>query len=763
VGVPVAAGVVAVAVAPSNATVVTGANRTFTATVTGTTNTAVTWAVNGITGGSATLGRISTGGRYVAPATVPSPATVTVRATSVANPSVSRSVTVTLSAPLPAVTVTVTPAMVTTALGTSQSFAATVAGSTNTTVTWSVNGVNGGSAANGTISTAGRYTAPATMPASATVTVRATSAANPAGYAQAVMTLVPPPPPVSVAVSPSSATVALGAVRTFTATVTGTNNTAVTWSVNGVSGGSATLGRITTAGVYTAPPAMPASSTVTLRATSVANATKSAQASVRLTLPPTTPARLAAARFLDQSSFGPTPASLARVGQIGIAAHLEEQLALPATPFLPPQGNSAGELQRWLLHHYTAAPDQLRQRMIYSLSQIVVTSANKLVYADELLPWLNALRTHAFGNYRDLLRDVTRTSSMGKYLDLANSMKPGPAGGANENFPRELLQLFTIGVWELNPDGSIWLDAGNAPVPAFTQTDVEQLALALTGWTYATAPGQTPRSANNEYHGAPLETRPQNHATVSKALLGRVIPASQSVEQDLESVLEILMTHPNMPPFLATRLIRSLVMSNPSPGYIQRVATVFSATGGDLRATLVAVLTDTEARNDVPSATSGRLKEPILHVSGFLRALGGQYLPGQQLTYLYDGMMQIPIGPPSVFGWYSPLYRVPKSPLFGPEFQIYSPTEATLRGNLFHHLLSNAGGDVTLDLSPFQPFGNDMAGLVEAANQHLLHGRMPAGMKQALITAATPGYDARTRIETVLYLTALSGQFAIQH
>lgn len=763
VGVSVVDSVVTVTVAPASVTVPVGAAQAFAASLSGTTNTAVTWSVNGVVGGAAATGVISPAGLYTAPATVPTSPTVTIRATSVASSTAFGQATVTVAAPLPAVVVAVTPAAASITVGATQLFASSVTGSTNTAVLWSVNGVNGGSTAAGTISSAGLYTAPATLPTNPTVAVRATSLANPAGFAQAVVTLLPPPPPVSVGVVPAAATVPLGSSRSFDVAVTGTTNTAVTWSVNGIAGGSAALGTITPAGLFTAPAVMPASSLLTIRATSVANTSKSATAAVSLTLPTTTTAELAAARFLEQSSFGPTTAEIARVRQMGIPAYLDEQFSLPATPIPVPPGNSVGELQHWLLSTYTTAPDQLRQRVIYSLGQIVVTSANKLIYADAMLPWMNALRNHAFGNYRDLLREVALSPSMGKYLDLANSMKPGLGGGANENFPRELMQLFTIGLWELNPDGSLWLDPVGAPVPTYTQADVMQLALALTGWTYATAPGQTPRAANNDYFGAPMETRPANHDTGTKIVLGRVIPANQTVQQDLESVLEILMTHPNLPPFLATRLIRGLVMSNPSPGYVQRVATVFSATGGDLRATVTAILTDPEARNDTPTATSGRLKEPILHISQFLRALDGRYSSTEQLTYLYDYMAQMPLSPPSVFSWFSPLYHVPKSPLFGPEFQIYSPTEATLRGNLLQYLLGNSGGDFTIDLTPYQPFGNDMPGLVEAVNQRLLYGRMPAGMKPVLINAATPGYDARTRIETVLYLTALSGQYAVQH
>ena len=503
-----------------------------------------------------------------------------------------------------------------------------------------------------------------------------------------------------------------------------------------------------------------------MRATSIADPSSIASATVTLTPPPNYTALLAAARILEQTSFGPTDASIAQVQQLGLDGYLAAQFALPATPIPVPADNSVGTLQQWQLATYSSAPDQLRQRLVHALSQVIVVSANKNVYADAMRPWLNALSQQAFGNYRDLLRDVTKSSSMGKYLDLANSAKPSGGSGANENYPRELMQLYTIGLWKLNPDGTLKPDASNAPISAYTQADVAQLALALTGWTYA----QPSSGPVYEWHGAPMVPKPANHATGPKTFLGQTIPAGQTVDADLESVLDILMTHPNTAPFIATRLIRSLVLSNPTPGYIQRVADVFNVTGGDLQATVTAIITDVEARNDVPSVNSGRLKDPILHTCGFLRALNGHFNNPQQLTYLFAYMAQSPLNAPSVFSWFSPLYRVPKDTLAGPkgtlagpEFQIYTPMEATLRGNFFHYLLSQPGADFTLDLSPFQPFGNDMPALVELVNQKLLHGRMSAAMKQALITAAAPGYDAKTRIETVLYLTALSGQYAVQH
>ena len=668
------------------------------------------------------------------------------------------------------VTVTVAPTSATVQVGNSQLFTVSVSGSTNTGVTWSVNGTVGGSAAAGTITTGGVYTAPASMPASSTVTVRATSVANAASYAQATVTLQPVLPAITITMAPTTATLQLNATKAFAATVTGSTNTAVTWSVNGVGGGSSTYGTINGAGLYTAPASLPAATNVIVRATSVANPTAYAQATVTLTaiqVPPVPMVSLTHARFLEQASFGPSPATLTKVQQMGFNAYLDEQFTLPETVIPAPAGNSMGSLRQWALYNYTSAPDQLRQRVAYALGQIIVTSGSKLVYADEILPWMRALSTHAFGNYRQLLREVSTSPSMGKYLDLANSMKPGLAGGANENYARELMQLFTIGLWQLNQDGTFALDGNGHQVPTYDQQTVREVARTLTGWTYATAPGATPYSANNEYFGAPMETRPANHDTGSKSFLGCVVPANQTVDQDLDAVIDCLMLHSNTAPFVATRLIRSLVTSNPSPGYVQRIANVFVDNGngirGDLKAVVRAILLDSEARQDNATVNQGRLKEPILQVAGMLRALNGQFSPTQQLTYVFDSMAQSVLSPPSVFSWFSPLYRVPKSPLFGPEFQIYTPTEATLRGNFMYYLLTSTGGDFSLDLTPFQAYGYDMQSLVEAANQTFLYGRMPTAMKQILITAATPGYDAKARIETVLYLTLLSGQYAVQY
>jgi hypothetical protein len=283
---------VGVTISPTSASVqASGGTQTFTATVTNASNTGVTWRVNGVTGGNGTVGTISTSGVYTAPASVPSPATVTVTAVSVQDPSRSASAQVTITAPAPpppTVTVSPTTANVQAGGGT-QTFSATVTNAQNTAVTWQVNGVNGGNATVGTISTSGLYSAPATVPSPATVTVAAVSVQDPTKTSSAQVTITappPPPPPVGVTVTPTTANVqAAGGTQAFTATVTNAQNTAVTWQVNGVTGGNATVGTISTSGVYSAPTTVPTPATVTVTATSVQDPTKTASAQVTITAP----------------------------------------------------------------------------------------------------------------------------------------------------------------------------------------------------------------------------------------------------------------------------------------------------------------------------------------------------------------------------------------------------------------------------------------------------------------------------------------------
>jgi hypothetical protein len=258
-----------------------------------------------------------------------------------------------------------------------------------------------------------------------------------------------------------------------------------------------------------------------------------------------------------------------------------------------------------------------------------------------------------------------------------------------------------------------------------------------------------------------------NHDTRAKAFLGCTLPAGQNTTQDKDATLDCIFKHANVGPFISLRLIRSLVSSNPSGAYVQRVAQVFNDNGagvrGDLKAVVRAILTDAEARNDTANASSGRLKDPTYQIASMARALNGRITEANNLSWPLSQMAQMPLTAPSVFGFYSPLYRIPKSPLSGPEFQIYTPTESVLRGNAMWDIVAGSGGEVAIDRAPFTSVANDTAKLIDAVDQALLYGRMPAAMRQSLANIITAQPDAATRVQVALYMTALSGYFAVQH
>ena len=499
-----------VTITPSSASVSTGATLAFAA------NVPVNWQVNGVTGGSIATGLISASGIYTAPATAQ---TVAIRGVSTADSTKFGTAAVTVTQP----PVTITPPSTSILTGSSVTFAASVP------VNWQVNGVTGGSAATGLITAAGLYTAPATAQ---TVVIRGVSTADPTKFGTATVTISLP----VVTITPPSASIGVNSSLSFSA------NMSVKWQVNGIEGGNVTVGMISPVGVYSAPGVVPSPATITIRAVSTANANSFASASVTITGPPPAVSLISAGRFLEQAAFGPRASDLAKVQQIGISGWLDEQFAMPEN-MIPDQA-STGAVRAWQMHQFVHAPDQLRQRVAYSLGQVVVTSLSKLVYANEILPWLRVLNRNAFGNYRTLLREATLSPSMGKYLDLANSTKPTATSSANENYPREVMQLFTIGLWELNNDGSQKLDVNGQPIPSYDQNTVRQVALALTGWTYPTAPGGQPGNLNWENFAADLEPRPAYHDTTAKSFLGCTLPANQTIQQDLDGTIDCLFQRP---------------------------------------------------------------------------------------------------------------------------------------------------------------------------------------------------------------------------
>ncbi|MFM8332963.1 MAG: DUF1800 family protein, partial [Candidatus Methylumidiphilus sp.] len=412
------------------------------------------------------------------------------------------------------------------------------------------------------------------------------------------------------------------------------------------------------------------------------------------------------------------------------------------------------------------APDQLRQHMMFALGQIIVVSSNKNINPEELDPWVRLLARNAFGNSRQLLKEATFSPTMGKYLDLANSMKATATTSPNENYAREVMQLFSIGLKQLNQDGSVKLDAFGQPIPTYDQATLREVARALTGLTYPTAPGKTAQGNNWEYFTGLMEYRQANHDVGAKTLLnGVTLPAGQTVKQDIDAVIDNLFTHPNTAPFIATRLIRHFTLSNPSPAYIQRVADVFVDNGqgvrGDLWAVLKAVLTDPEA-SAAPSAQSGHLKDPVMHVLNLGRALGAQITDPNIFMYTLRNLGEVVLSSNTVFNFYSPLAPLPgHADLFGPEFQIYSPGLAIQRANFIYQILSGQMGSAfAVNLAPFTALANNPDALVEKVNQTLLFGRMSDALRnELLLEAAADPYD---RVMGVLYLTAISSEFSVQ-
>lgn len=482
-------------------------------------------------------------------------------------------------------------------------------------------------------------------------------------------------------------------------------------------------------------------------------------------IPTPDPLQISAARFLDQASFGPTASDLALVKNLGPTAWISQQLGLPASAFPPnPDGSNAAmtALRNTWYKNMVSGPDQLRQRMVFALSQIFVVSSNKNPYANEVQPWLQTLSNNAFGNFDILLREMSLNPAMGKYLDLGNSVIPAP----NENYAREVMQLFTVGPNLLNQDGSLQLDAHGEPIPTYNQMQISGTARALSGWTY---PGKSTVGLNWEQFTGPLQPRDSFHDKGSKTIIGGVtLPAGQSTTADFNAVMNTLFNHPNLPPFIATRLIRHFTSSNPSPAYISRVADVFAGSNGanprgDLAATLKAVLLDPEARQDQPGLTQGHLKDPMLHSIGLVRALNGKVVDSTNIFWDYFLLGQQITNSPSVFSFYSPMTRLPGSPqYFGPEFQIYSPSQAVARANFIYRLLS---GDyrtiIRIDLAPYNAVAGDPNALLNLVNANLLQGRMSAKARSEIFSSVAATSDKAQRVMTALYLAAITAEFAV--
>jgi uncharacterized protein (DUF1800 family) len=597
-------------------------------------------------------------------------------------------------------------------------------------------------------------------------------------------------PSLSALVLADSPTPVIAAVGTgqplplgiFTANITGTGF--VSGSVVELNGTPLTTtysdkdGSLTASGFYR----QPGMAKFTVRNGSVVSAAFPVQIGVQN--PKVSPA--AARRFLEQAAFGPSPSDATHLQSIGIQAWLNEQFNSPqvSTYTYPDDRKLKVQPATRFLTNAVNNPDQLRQRVAFALSQIFVTSYEKIIFDHNMIPFQNMLLADSFTNYRKIMEDVTLSAAMGQYLDMANNGKADPATGtvANENYARELMQLFTLGPNLLNQDGSLQLDSSGQPIPTYSQFTVMEFARVYTGWTYAPNPQKGFRWPSGPLvTEGPMVSYKLEHDFGSKKLLnGYVSPAKVSPEQDLANALDNVFNHPNIGPFVGKLLIQHLVKSNPSPAYISRVAAVFNNNGhsvrGDMRATIAAVLLDPEARADdeggKQQATDGHLQEPALFVAGMVRELGGHMT--DQNSYRQD-MVRLGedlFDAPSVFNYYAPDYAVPNTPLTGGEFEINTPNTSIVRANMVGQLVlkngtnpvQSASPGTNVDLSPFVALASNPPALVDALDLTFTHGVMPAAMK-AVIVKAVKDDDGNGlhKVQTGCYLILTSSYYNVWH
>ncbi len=538
-------------------------------------------------------------------------------------------------------------------------------------------------------------------------------------------------------------------------------------------------------------------------------------------------------RFLAQSSMGPTPALAQQVQTQGLSGWVDAQLAMaPSTPthlaqaelstiaLAQPRPRGQDVVFAWWTHTLQQ-PDQLRQRVAYALSQIFVVSISNSTLGDNarmVASYADMLSERSTGTFRELLEGVALHPAMGTYLSHLQNRKEDTFNGRvpDENFAREVMQLFSIGLYELNDDGSLKLRDGQ-PIETYNADDVKGLAKVFTGlgwhrlpnqsgpwWEcfYATGPCYDPVAQQSQL----MSTYAQEHSTSIKRFLGVSIPAQNPANPNtsIRIALDRLANHPNTAPFISQRLIQHLVTSNPSPGYVQRISQVFRSSGGQLKSVVKAILLDPEARS-LPTGASlagyGKLREPVLRFAHLLRALPTRSTnwalaqAGQSSAAFYlasdtsnvaNGLGQTPMASPSVFNFYRPGYQPPQTQLAGnkllaPEMQLSNETSVVGYANFVAQSLAVGWGlthpstqlaDIQFDLSSFMAL-DDAAhaqrpqALVDAVALALLGSALPEAISERVLAAVgrMPQGNAlnkRRRAAMAILMIAVSPAFIVQ-
>jgi uncharacterized protein (DUF1800 family) len=526
-------------------------------------------------------------------------------------------------------------------------------------------------------------------------------------------------------------------------------------------------------------------------------------------------------RFLAQASWGARPEDIEPLVKLGFAAWVDAQRNQPISllrPYLdeirrdidtnnPPQDQvpyaRPRELQNTLaintatawMRNIVLGTDQLRQRIAWAFSQIMVTSynhANKLnANGVAMADYYDTLAKHALGNFRDLLLAVSLHPVMAYYLSSLGNEKPDPARNQypDENYAREVMQLFSIGLWELNTDGTQKLDVQKNPIPTYDNDDIENLARVFTGLWFEGKPW--PRDASINFPSDWLSDRQlamfeDQHDTAQKTLFHnktwkKVLPARNTGLKDIEAAVDVLFKHPNTGPFIGKALIRFLVTSNPSPAYVRRVAAVFANNGagvrGDLFAVVKAILLDTEARAAQSNNPNfGKLQEPLVRLARMVRAFNaGKSVPDLQFWSrdAARAFAQWPQFSPSVFNFFMPGYRhlgvLAQYGLASPEFQILDSVTVVSGSNKFaefidtllHRRLVGGAPEFKFDFAPELALANTPAALIERLNLLLCAGRMSATTRQHIFDGVTALNTAEARVRFAVWLAAVSPEAAI--
>lgn len=513
-------------------------------------------------------------------------------------------------------------------------------------------------------------------------------------------------------------------------------------------------------------------------------------------------------RFLEQATFGPTAALDSRIRRIGLRTWLAEQFDAPYPSFPYPNlalmptnidtttcdsicrrdFYSLYPAQNWFFQEAFYGNAQLRHRVAWALSQLMVISGADTQQASHYVAYHQILSRNAFGNYRDLMAEMTLNPGMGNYLDMARSTKNNP----NENYAREILQLFSVGLFMLNQDGTLQLDNNGNPIPSYDQTTVNNFTKVFTGWTFcnqnnpAVCPNYTLGTVD---YKDPMLLNQNNHDVAAKTLLSypnavsQTIAANQNGATELNQALDNIFYHPNVAPFVSRFLIQQLVTSDPTPAYVGRVAAVFNNNGsnvrGDLKAVVKTILLDPEARGDVKTDPNyGKLREPVQFATNLARQFNVGAANGAGQSDGYVNQIISPMGQntfysPTVFNYYSPDYIIPGTALNGPEFGILTTGTTIARANFVNTMVyskvavgTNSPLGTSLNFSEMQSLmAADMSGnlLLDTLNTRLMHGTMSAQMRNTILTAIQANSaETLPRVQTAVYLTATSSQYQVQ-